>query len=164
MLTAYVTKPCLMDVVCGGIDRCDVFLLERPEFKPLTLNDPVFGEITNPDSLAAGHWEGEHHFKGKVLRKAGGEVLNYVWAQILNTYHDIDSLYDMIELHNKAKEKFNKLSRYPLPQYATPRHLALVEHDALNRFIHCEAEKENMRQHEWALPIKLELKFAEGTA
>jgi len=101
MIKAYVTKPDMMDVICGGIDRCDVFLIHPPEFEPFMLECPLFGPINDPNDILEKGWRGEHHFKAKVLRKAGGRLLDYVWDQILDTYKKNESLGAMLEDYNR---------------------------------------------------------------
>lgn len=159
MLTAYVTKPLPMDVICGGLDRCTVWLIHRPTFQPLLLECPIFGDIIDPNAIRSSHWNGEHAFSGKVLRKSSKDVADYVWSKVLETFHK-QELCQLFEAHNNASEAFHQQHIYPMPKAHTDSHAFFALEDARQRFICERLEKDGMRQHEWILELPLNLTLA----
>ena len=158
-IQAFLTKPPVMDVICGGIDRCTVWLLNPPHYRPLMLECPVFGEIIDHNDLEIGHWtgEGRFSFSGKVIRKAGGELLENTWEAISATYN-VPTGLDMIEAHRKLSDAFSEqLYRHPQPKRPSEHHDFFVEAQAREDFISYHMEKEGMRHAEWVLPIDLNI-------
>lgn len=159
MITAYLTKPKIMDVICGGIDRCTVWLRTPPEYRPLRLVCPVFGEIIDPNELQPSQWRGEQQFHGKILRKAGGQLLDYAWHQILSTYN-VRHFDEMLMAVDKASDEFHALHNHPRPPTPTDIHASYLLEEERQRYIHHKLEKERMRHHEWALKLTLDIGFS----
>ncbi len=158
-IKAFLTKPPVMDVICGGIDRCTVWLFHPPTYQPLNLECPVFGEITDPNEIAMGHWRGEdrYSFSGKVIRKAGGELLESTWKSISDTYY-AESGLDMINEHRNVSDDFFKRAfLFPQPKAHSKRHASYTESQAHEDFISFHMEKRGMRHSEWILPLDLNI-------
>jgi hypothetical protein len=156
-MRAYLTKPIVHHVCFAGIDRCTLWFLDKPQYHPILLECPVFGEI-DPLDVIPSQWTGDFGVSAKIIRKNNKALVNFVWKTIIDTYV-CDTLIELSKLEKKAVDDFYK-NRPTLnnPNHATRLH----ESDEMQRFISSQVEKPDCQQNEWMLELDLDMSLSKN--
>lgn len=154
-IKAYFTKTDVMSVFSGGIDRCTLWLLTPPHFKPLMTECPVFGKIENEDDISPAHWSGDanNSISGRVIRKGNPELLTYIWQQVQNTYL-YNTTTDIMRKNERLSEVFH--SNIPALDVNDPAAF-FKRYDEYDLFRSKHMELPNKSWREWVLELDLDI-------